>query len=145
MEKISFIENINASKETVWKVLWEDETYRDWTKVFSEESHAVSDWEEGSRIQFLDGKGRGMYSVIERKIPNEFISFKHLGEIKDGEEKPFAEDSGWNGGIESYKLTESDGTTELVAESDIVEEFKDFMNEKFPLALARVKELAEAQ
>ena len=49
---------INATKEKVWEVLWTDETYRKWTSAFSEISSAESDWEEGSRIIFGDGKGK---------------------------------------------------------------------------------------
>ncbi|MCB1023557.1 MAG: SRPBCC domain-containing protein [Acidobacteria bacterium] len=143
MERISFSENIEASAERVWKILWEDGSYRDWTRVFREDSHAVSDWEEGSKIHFLDSKGSGMYSIIDRKIQDQFMSFKHIGEIKNGEEQPVDKNSTWSGGIESYKLTETGGITELLVETDVIEDFKDFMLEKFPLALARVKELSE--
>ncbi len=143
MEKLGYTIEINAPAEKIWRVLWEDETYRDWTKPFADDSHAKGDWVEGGEIHFLDGKGGGMYSIIERMVPNEFMSFKHLGGIEDGEKYPFEEDSGWAGGVESYKLVDKGGVTELIAETDIVEEFKDFMNEKFPLALARVKELSE--
>ena len=69
LKKISFSTTINAPKEKVWNVLWNDETYKAWTSVFSEGSCAVSDWNEGSKILFLDGKGSGMYSTIAKKIP----------------------------------------------------------------------------
>jgi hypothetical protein len=52
MKQLHFSTDINAPRETVWNVLWNDATYRDWTSVFAEGSYAVSDWNEGSKIQF---------------------------------------------------------------------------------------------
>ena len=83
LKKISFSTTIKASKEKVWAVLWNDESYKSWTSAFTQGSYAVSDWNEGSKILFLDGKGSGMYSTIAKKIPNEFMSFKHIVEVKD--------------------------------------------------------------
>lgn len=34
MEKLIFNTEIKASKEKIWKVLWDDETYRKWTSAF---------------------------------------------------------------------------------------------------------------
>ncbi len=82
MQKINFSTSINASKEKVWKTLWDDSSYRKWTSVFSESSHAVTDWKEGSKVLFLDGKGSGMVSKIEINRPNEHMSFKYMGEVK---------------------------------------------------------------
>ena len=145
MEKAAFSTTIEASVERVWNVLWEDETYRIWTSVFAEGSHAVSDWEEGSRVTFFDGKGDGMYSLIAKLIPNELMLFHHQGSIKDGAEIPFeGEMANWSDSAEEYRLVDNNGITELTIEIDMVEEFKAFLNEKFPLALAKVKELSES-
>src|SRR5258706_121535 len=65
MKKLEFTVKINAPAAKVWSSLWNDETYRKWTSAFSEGSHAESDWKEGSRILFLDGKGDGMFSLID--------------------------------------------------------------------------------
>ncbi len=87
MQKLNFSININAPKEKVWKVLWDDATYREWTSAFSEGSYAVTDnWKEGSEVKFLDPKGSGMVSKVAANRPNEFMSFEHLGEVKDGVE-----------------------------------------------------------
>ena len=84
---LKFQANINAPKEKVWEILWNDQTYRKWTAAFTEGSHAESDWNEGSKILFLSPKGDGMFSVIDKKIPNEQMTFRHLGEIKNGVEE----------------------------------------------------------
>ena len=92
MDKMKFSTTINAPKEKVWKILWDDETYRKWTSVFSEGSYAQTDWKEGSKVLFLDGKGSGMVSKIETSRPNEFMSFLHLGVVKDGVEDTESEE-----------------------------------------------------
>ena len=63
VKKIQFSIDINAPKEKVWHVLWNDAIYRKWTSVFSEGSKAVSDWKEGSKIHFLNENNYGMYST----------------------------------------------------------------------------------
>ncbi len=144
MEKLNFLIDINAPKEKVWKVLWDDETYTKWTGVFCEGSHAKTDWEEGSKVLFLDNKGSGMVSKIETKKPNEFMSFKHLGEVKDNVEDTSSEKvKGWAGALESYTLKESGAVTTLSVDMDIVEEFKDYFLKTFPGGLEKVKELSE--
>ena len=93
MEKLHFTTSINASKEKVWSCLWQDENYRKWTSAFAEGSHAVSDWKEGSKILFLSPSGEGMYSTIDKLVPNEFMAFKHHGMVKEGKEQPLDEET----------------------------------------------------
>ena len=144
MEKMNFSVEINAPKERVWEILWGDDTYRKWTSVFSAGSHAVTDWNEGSKVLFLDGKGSGMVSKIETKKPNELMSFKHLGEVKDGVEDTTSEKvKQWSGGMESYYLKETGGITTVTVEMDMVEDFKDYFMKTFPAALEQVKLLSE--
>ncbi len=141
MEKSHFQIEINAPAEKVWKVLWEDKYFRDWSSVFAEGSHAVGDWKEGSAIKFIDPKNNaGMSSLIEKLIPNKFMSFKHLYEIIDGKEQPPKK---WSGMIENYTLEEENGKTKLTVDLDVPDEMKE-MIDKFPQALQRVKELSEA-
>jgi hypothetical protein len=141
MEKLKFNISVKAPREKVWKVLWDDATYRQWTSVFSPDSHAKSDWKEGSKIHFLDGKGNGMYSIIETKIGNTQMTFKHIGEIKNDVESPASSD--WGDARESYFLSETENGTELRVELDAVGEFLDYFKEVFPKALQKVKELSE--
>jgi uncharacterized protein YndB with AHSA1/START domain len=146
LKRISFSTTIKATKEKVWNILWNDETYKAWTSAFTEGSCAVSDWDEGSKILFLDGKGSGMYSTIAKKIPGEFMSFKHIGEVKDGVEQPLDEKSQiWSGSTENYALKETDGVTELTIELDVVESFMDYFTKTFPVAMENIKNLAEAK
>ncbi len=144
METLEFKINIKAPRETVWNILWTDETYRKWTSVFCEGSHTISDWNEGDKIHFMSPNGEGMYSVIETKIPNEYMAFKHLGEIKDFKELPIDEATKkWSGAMETYRLTEEDGFIFLEAKVDTLEKYIDYFKEVFPKGLEMVKELSE--
>ena len=144
MENKQFKIEIAAPREKVWKILWGDKTYFAWTSVFAEGSRAETDWEEGSKVLFLDGKGEGMVSTIAQKISNEFMSFKHLGMVKNGVEDLNSEQvKDWAGALENYRLKTLDGKTELVVDMDMTEEFKDYFINTWPKALDKVKELAE--
>lgn len=144
MEKLTFSTTINATKQNVWNILWDDENYRKWTSVFCATSYAETDWNEGSKVLFLDGQGSGMVSRIESKKPNEFMSFLHLGLVKDGAEDTESDKAKpWAGAHENYTLKGENGVTELIVEVDVNEDFKKYMLETFPKALEQVKNLAE--
>ncbi len=146
MEKINFSISIAAQKEKVWQTLWEDSTYRKWTRVFSEDSHVVTDWQEGSKVLFLNGKGSGMVSTIESNRPNEFMSFRHQGTVQNGVEDTESEEvKQWAGAHENYTLTEAGEGTELTVEVDVEKEFKDYFIQTMPKALEQVKELSEQE
>lgn len=144
MNKLNFNVIIDAPREKVWNVLWDDATYRQWTSVFSEGSHVKTDWKKGSKVLFLGGEGSGMVSSIADIVPNEFMSFKHLGEVKDGVEDTTSERvQKWAGALENYTLKDKDGKTELIVEVDMNDEYAGYFEDMFPKALNKVKELSE--
>jgi hypothetical protein len=69
------------------------------------------------------------------------MTFLHLGEIYDGVEVP----QDWGDATESYILEETEDGTKLAAKINTSEEFKSFFEDKFPIALQNVKNLAENQ
>ena len=75
---------IDAPKETVWDTMLQSPTYEAWTTEFCEGSHFKGSWDEGAEIRFLDPNGNGMISVIEKNVPYEFVSIKHIGVIQNG-------------------------------------------------------------
>lgn len=144
MKTLKFTIEINAPKEKVWTVLWADATYRKWATAFCEGTYAVSNWEEGSTIQFLTPEGEGMHSLIDEKVENEYIAFKHLNMIKDSKIVPVdAATEEWAGAMETYRLKESNGKTTLEATTDTVEEYADYLNAAFLKALHTIKTLSE--
>lgn len=85
-----------------------------------------------------------MVSKIETNRLNEFMSFKHLGEVKNGAEDTESDKvKGWAGAMENYTLKEVDGSTELLVEMDMNEEYKEMFMGMFPKALEQVKVLSE--
>ncbi|MDT0677277.1 SRPBCC family protein [Autumnicola musiva] len=145
MKRKQYKTEIAASREKVWKVLWDDETYPQWTSAFSEGSKAESDWNEGSRILFVNGEGEGMVSVIEKKIKNELMQFKHLGMIdKDGNEDNESEKiKAWAGAMERYTLKSTEENTEVVVDMDVDESYIDYFDSAWVKAFEKLKVLSE--
>ena len=145
MEKLNFSTSIHAPKEKVWKVLWDDSSYRDWTSVFNESSYAETDnWKQGTRVRFLSAGGDGMVSEVAANRPNEYMSFRHLGIVKGGVDDTESEEvKQWAGSTENYTLNENNGVTSLQVDMDSTEEFKEYFDKTWPKALDKVKALSE--
>ena len=145
MEKMKFTASINAPRKKVWETLWNDASYRKWTSAFMEGSYAITDnWKEGTKVLFLGPDGRGMVSTVAANKPNEYMSFEHLGEVKDGVEDTTSEKvKGWAGAHENYSLSEQNGVTNLVVDMDVNDDFKDYFMNAWPKALDELKRLAE--
>lgn len=144
MKTMEFNISINASKEKVWKILWEDQSYREWASIFCEGTYAVSNWQEGDSIQFLNSDGSGMNSIIFKRVDNEYMAFKHLSGIKDFKVLPVEENGeGWSEAMETYTLSSNGNDTLLVGTMDMVEKYIDYFETIFPKALAKIKELSE--
>ena len=144
IKKLIFTQEINASAETVWNLMWDKKVYIDWTSPFCEGSYYTGEIELGSRIHFMTPSGQGMFGDVFYLIPNKFIIFKHIGNVLNFNEMPLdAETEKWTGSFETYKLDEVDGTTTLIVEVDCVEQYVNYMNEKFPLALQELKKISE--
>jgi uncharacterized protein YndB with AHSA1/START domain len=142
MLTLLFSTTINSPREIVWQNLWNDAPYRKWTAPFMEGSYAESNWEEGDTIRFLSPGNNGMFGVIQTKIPNQEMTFRHLGEIKNGVE----EIKDWKHATESYRLEAVDNTTTLkvsLTMENASTQFENYFNEAFPKALAVLKQLCE--
>lgn len=141
MSTLTFSTKIDAPKEKVWETLWNDASYRKWTAPFMEGSYAESDWNEGSKILFLTPNGDGMFGVIQKKEFPFQMTFKHLGEVKNGIEEP----KDWGESTESYYLAGEDGSTELTAKLEMNDSagMEQYFKETFPKALEIVKQMSE--
>lgn len=136
---------IHAPKETVWKVLWDDRHYRQWTSAFCEGSYALTDnWKPGTEVKFLDPAGSGMVSKVSDNRPNEYMSFTHLGELNKGvEDRSSDRVKSWAGAKENYTLTETNGVTELAVDTDMADEYVTMFEKMWPKAMENIKTLAE--
>lgn len=136
---------IDVDASTVWTQLFSKAGYESWTSIFTSGSHYKGNLVAGSRVHLLDANGGGMYSDVIFSIPGKLLIFQHIGEMKSFEEKELdAETENWSGSFETYRLLENEGKTKLTVEVDLAPEYVQFINEKFPIALNRLKENCEA-
>lgn len=152
MEKLQFKISIQAPAHKVYDVMLgisNKLNYEQWTALFNPTSTYEGNWNKGSKIRFVgtDEKGEkgGMASEIFENIPNRFVSIRHYGLVKaDVEITEGPEVEKWANGLENYIFDDNNGATALTVELDAVEEFIDYMNQTYPKALARLKEICEA-
>lgn len=146
MKTISYTTTIEASPEKIWDCLLGEENYKIWTAPFCPGSYYKTDaFLKGNKIHFLNPEGSGMYSKIDTCIANREIAFRHIGEIKNFEEIPLdSEAEKWTNALEKYEIVEHDAHCELLVTVDIIEEYLEYMNQSFPLALGELKRISES-
>ena len=151
MKKIQFKVSINAPANKVYDVMLgisNKLTYEEWTALFNPTSTYDGNWDKGSKIQFIgiDEKGEkgGMVSEIFDNIPNRFVSIRHYGLLKANVEiTEGPEVEKWANGFENYSFEENNGTTTVTVDLDTAEDFLDYMNQTYPKALDKLKEICE--
>ncbi len=142
MDKLLFDIIINATKEKVWNILWQDKSFREWAGIIDPGTYMVGDLTAGKEVQFISAEnGYGVTSLVENVIPNESLVLKHKADTQESGKQE--RDDEWTGGKESYSLVEKDRITTLTAEFDVPSQMIDYFNNTYPKALERVKELAE--
>lgn len=126
----------------------DDETYKEWTKVFGEGRYEGS-WEKGAKVHFIGidpktGEESGMFSQIEENKPYEFLSIKHLGIISNGVEDTTSEEAKkWAPAYENYTFKENGGVTEVLVDLEMADEYVEMFQKLWPAGLERLKEIAE--
>ena len=144
MQTLCYRIDIHATQQKVWDVLWATDSYSTWMQFFSNGSTMQSDWKLGGKTYFLDAKGNGMLSTIERLDIPHAVVFKHLGFIQDGKEDLDSDEvKTWSGALEKYLLSHVDGVTTVQVEVDIPPAYADCMDKGFEQGLQVLKQLAE--
>ena len=151
MKKLQFKVKINAPVNLVFDTMLgikNKSTYEQWSAMFNPSSTYEGSWDKGSKILFVgtDTKGEksGMVSEIRENILNQFISIRHYGLVKGSEELTEGpEVEKWANALENYSFAEINGNTTLTVDIDVIEEFLDYMNESYPKALNKLKEICE--
>jgi hypothetical protein len=151
MEKIHFSVTIEAPVEKVYETmlgLKDKSTYEQWTTLFNPTSSFEGSWDKGSKMMFIgidsNGEKGGMISEIVENVPKKFVSIRHYGMLVAGKEiteGPKVEE--WANSFENYTFEVDNGIVKLEVELDTVTDFVDYMNDKYPKALARLKEICE--
>lgn len=151
MKKLQFKVNINQTVDKVYEIMLgikNKSTYEQWTALFNPTSTYEGTWNKGSKILFVgvdeNGEKGGMVSQIVENIPNQFVSIKHYGLLKGNQEITEGPDvEKWAGGLENYLFVNDNATATVTVEVDVIEDFEDYMNENYPKALQKLKEICE--
>jgi len=143
-ERKEFKKDIRASLETVWNVLWNDDTYKAWTEPFHKNSKAESDWQEGSEVKFIAEDGSGMLSTVVKNEQYHKLYLEHQGLLKNGKLDTENEYSTqWKGLREDYTLTQTDDITTIFVQMDIPLDYMESTTEAWPKGLEIVMQIAE--
>lgn len=151
MKKLQFTVSINAPVTRIYDFMLgisNKSTYEQWTALFNPTSSYEGSWDKGSKILFVgvDEKGEkgGMVSRILENIPNKFVSIQHYGLVQGDKEITEGPDvEKWANGLENYTFKENNGTTNITVDLDTTEDFLGYMNETYPKALDKLKEICE--
>ena len=142
MKELQFSVEIHATKQEVWNTLWQDQTFRDWAGLIDPGTYMVGELKEGNEVQYISAEnGYGVTSLVEKCIDGEYLLLKHSADTQEVGTKERKKE--WTGGSESYSLAETDGITTLTAAFDVPPTQEEFFTANYPMALDRVKELAE--
>ncbi len=151
MKKLKFEIKIQAPSNKDYDIMLginNKSTYEKWTALFNPTSSYEGNWKKGNKILFIgtneNGEKDGMVSEIVDNIPHQFVSIRHYGIVKGNKEiTEGPEVEKWAGGYENYIFEEVNGMTKLIVELDTPEHFLDYMNETYPKALEKLKEICE--
>tara|TARA_R110002126_G_scaffold38317_2_gene114410 strand:- start:6371 stop:6823 length:453 start_codon:yes stop_codon:yes gene_type:complete len=144
VKQIHFSIVINAPVELVWQQMFDDAGYRDWTSAFCEGSYFKGKWQQDETMRFLSPSGDGMVAIIAELESLKFVSIKHLGFIVDGKDDISSEQvSSWAPAFENYYFKTLTEGTEIRVEQEIDPTYEQFMTDKWPKALQRLKTLVE--
>lgn len=151
MKKLQFKITISASAAKVYDMMLgitSKSTYEQWTSLFNPTSTYEGNWEKGTKILFIGvdehGQKGGMVSRIAENTAKQFVSIQHYGLVQAGKEiTEGPEVEKWANGLENYTFKENNGTTTVTVDLEITEEFLDYMNETYPSALDKLKEICE--
>lgn len=151
MKKLQFNIDISAPVEKVYDIMLgihQKSTYEGWTAQFNPTSTYEGSWDKGSKMLFIgtdeNGEKGGMVSEIAENLLNQFVSIRHYGLVQGNKEITEGRDvDKWANGFENYSFQAIDGITRVTVDLDTTEEFVEYMNENYPAALQKLKEMCE--
>ena len=151
MKRLEFIVNIEAPVAKVYDYMLgitDKSTYEQWTAMFNPTSTYDGKWEKGSKILFVgvdeNGVRGGMVSELVDLVPLQFVSIRHYGIVKGTEEITAGpEVDSWANGLENYTFEVQGDATKVTTHLDTLEDYEAYLNESYPKALAKLKEMCE--
>lgn len=148
MKRLHFSIQIKSQPHIIYHALTDSEQFAIWSNVFDPNSHVEGSWEKGSLVRFMTydstGKLCGLLSRVRDNIPNRKIHLDHVGVLEDGLEifeGPKVDKI--KGASEIYHVLPQREHTLLEVESDAIMDLDSYLNQTWPLALEKLKELCE--
>jgi hypothetical protein len=142
MKELTYSIEVMATREKVWKTLWDETTFRDWAGIIDEGTYIKGVLKEGNDVEFISSvNGYGVTSFVEKFTLNELAFFRHKADTQESGAK--SRDNEWTGTSERYELREKNGRTALTLTTQVPPEQEQTFEDRLPKALARIKELAE--
>lgn len=144
MKKLTYKINIHASRQKVWDMMLQKDTYKEWSGAAWPGSDYDGEWKEGTDIRFIGPDGSGTLASLLEIKKYQYLFAKHIalllpGGIEDRESKAA---KGWIGMTESYTFTEKDGSTELLITMEAYPEWEEMLND-WNTGLQKLKEICE--
>jgi len=144
MKTLTFSVTIQAPRSAVFATMLDAEGYKVWTAAFCDGSYFSGSWEPGAKIHFLAPSGDGMVAQIAENRPDEYVSIRHLGEVRNGVEDTTSDKvRAWAPAYENYAFNDAPQGCTLTVTLDTLPEYEDFMQKTYPQALALLKALCE--
>ena len=145
MKKIEFKAEISSTPEHVWKTMLDPDTYREWISAGWPGSTYEGEWKEGEKLIFSGPGGGGTQVEILKLKPYEIVDTEHIAVVnKDGSLDTSSElAQGWIGSKETYRFNSHPQGTELIVEIVTTPAWEDMVQEGWPDALQKLKEIAE--
>jgi hypothetical protein len=143
---LNFSINIEASAKTVWHKMLDLDSYKIWTKPFDDSSYYQGSWDLGQKILF---KSQDNESGLAGKITkNEYLKVVEITYQSmlnnEGLSDSSEQSQSMKGLVEIYTFTKiSDAETKLDIYGEMLESFRDYMLERWPKALEKLKEICE--
>lgn len=143
IKTLTYQTDIAAPVETVWNTVIGPESYTQWTEAFMPGSTFEGEWRRGEELTFLAPGFGGLRAEVVELKPLEVISLRHIAYVVNGGEEVRIEDEVY----ETYRFDRTATGTRLVVDQDVDSsaDTERMMNQIWPRALARLKELSEAR
>lgn len=86
-----------------------------------------------------------MVSEIAAHILGQFVSIRHIGILQGDNailEGPDVVE--WKGSLENYTFEYSEGVTTVTVDLDTADAYEDYMQQTYPIALKKLKDMCES-
>ena len=138
--------DIDATAGKIWEVLFNEGYIKEWYTAFGDGIIANTDWKVGSKAEFKDTKGNGIFGRVVENDRDKYLAIEYDGIIVNGLEDFESEDAKTaKGARETYSIKPITKGSQLLVTCDMDDSMYDQMSACWENALKKIKSLAEQQ